>query len=199
MTRLRRVYPARTAPSGITGPSHPATFRRIGEGAGQHRAAGDPARAGNDGVVCGSAIRNPGHGVDEIDLEAGVWTVPASRMKGKRPHRVPLSSRAVEVLREARGLPHSTRAGVVFPGPLSGKMLSPPMMGALLKRLGIPSTLHGLARTTFRSWAAEQGADRQVAEAALAHVVKGVEGAYFATDLFERRAGLMERWTQNCV
>lgn len=135
----------------------------------------------------------------EIDLGAGVWTVPASRMKGKRPHRVPLSSRAVEVLREARGLPHSTRAGVVFPGPLSGKMLSPPMMGGLLKRLGIPSTLHGLARTTFRSWAAEQGADRQVAEAALAHVVKGVEGAYFATDLFERRAGLMERWTQHCV
>ena len=113
---------------------------------------------------------------DEIDMKAGVWTIPAARMKAKREHRVPLSARALDVLREARRLPHSTRAGVVFPGALSGKMLSPPVMGALLKRLGIPSTLHGLARASFRMWSAEEGEDRQAAEAALAHVVKGVEG-----------------------
>ena len=130
----------------------------------------------------------------EIDLGAAVWTIPAARMKAKREHRVPLSRRALEVLQEARKL-HG--GALVFPGPRSGKELASATLRGLLARLGIDgTTLHGLARTTFRSWAAEQGVDRAVAEAALAHVVAGVEGAYLRSDLFERRAEVMERWGQ---
>ena len=130
----------------------------------------------------------------EADLAAKVWTVPDSRMKAKREHRVPLSGRALEVLHEARRL-HG--GDLVFPGPRSGKPLASATLGGLLARLGIDgTTLHGLARTTFRSWAAEQGVAREVAEAALAHIVPGTEGAYMRSDLFERRRRLMDDWAQ---
>ena len=56
-----------------------------------------------------------------------------------------------------------------------------------------PTTIHGL-RSTFRDWAAESGQRREIAEAALAHVVGGVEGAYFRSDLFEARRAMMDRW-----
>lgn len=58
----------------------------------------------------------------------------------------------------------------------------------------MPSTVHGL-RSSFRDWAAETGVDRTVAEAALAHKVGGVEGAYFRSDLFERRRRVMQDWS----
>ena len=64
---------------------------------------------------------------------------------------------------------------------------------ALLADLDTGTTLHGM-RSAFRSWAAEQGVDRETAEAALAHTVKGVEGAYQRSDLFERRRALMQDW-----
>ena len=127
---------------------------------------------------------------NEIDLDAATWTIPGARTKVGVEHRVPLSDAACAVLREARE--RSDGGALVFPS-ARGKMLSDNTLSKLFRENGIDSTVHGL-RSSFRDWAAETGAPREVAEAALAHVVGGVEGAYFRSDLYKRRAKLMQEW-----
>ena len=130
---------------------------------------------------------------DEVDLEAETWTVPASRMKAKRDHRVPLSRRALEILHEARGLSNGT--DLVFPS-VQGRAIGDNAVSRLLRDLGIGAVPHGF-RSSFRDWAAEcSDAPREVCELALAHVNSNrVEAAYRRTDLFERRRVLMEEWS----
>ena len=127
-------------------------------------------------------------------MDAGTWTIPADRMKAKREHKVPLSGRALEILAEARAL--SNGSGLVFPSAKTGGLFSRRLPGEVFRRCGVDSTIHGL-RSSFRDWAAETGVDRAVAEAALAHVVQGVEGAYRRTDLLEARRAIMERWGEH--
>lgn len=130
----------------------------------------------------------------EFDLEAKVWTIPAERMKANRPHRVPLSDRALEILKTT---PREANSLYVFPGAKRGKPLSNMAMLELLQGLegaeGL--TVHGF-RSTFRDWAAEQSRfPREIAEAALAHVVKDkTEAAYQRGDLLEKRRKLMAAW-----
>ena len=130
---------------------------------------------------------------DEVDPDAAAWTVPAARMKGGRPHRVPLSAEAMTVLAEARRLDNGS--GLVFPAPRSGAELSNMAFAQLLRRLGLDFVPHGL-RSSFRDWAAERtGAPHAVMEAALAHSVRNsTEAAYFRSDLFDLRRGLMAEW-----
>ena len=130
---------------------------------------------------------------EEVDFEAETWTVPASRMKAKRDHRVPLSTRALEILHEARAL--SDGSGLVFPS-AHGRAISDNTISKLLRKLGIEAVPHGF-RSSFRDWAAEcSDAPREVCELALAHVNSDrVEAAYRRTDLFERRRVLMEEWS----
>ena len=137
----------------------------------------------------------------EMDAAAGVWTVPAGRMKAKREHRVPLCRRAVEVLDAARALAGGGpggRAGsepkLVFPTARGG-VLKDMALSGLLKDLGIAAVPHGF-RSSFRDWAAEEtDHPREVVEAALAHTVRNpVEAAYARSDLFERRRKLMDDW-----
>ena len=127
----------------------------------------------------------------EIDVDHGVWTIPAPRTKTNREHRVPLSRRALEILGEARAVGRGSP--LVFP--MRGNPLSNTAMSRLLKRLGIKAVPHGF-RSSFRDWAAEEtDHPREVAEAALAHMVRNqVEAAYRRTDLFERRRRLMNDW-----
>ena len=129
---------------------------------------------------------------DEIDLEAREWTVPGERMKAQRPHRVPLSGHAMEILEEARTL--GGGGGLVFPSP-EGRVFSGGTLPTLLRRLGIAAVPHGF-RSSFRDWAAEcTDTPHAVMEAALAHVVRNkVEAAYARSDLFERRRVLMAEW-----
>lgn len=129
---------------------------------------------------------------EEMDIEAQMWTVPAERMKAKRAHRVPLSERAVDILREVQVL--ADESGLVFPSP-TGKPLSNMTLSKLLKDLKIPAVPHGF-RSSFRDWAQEcTNAPRAVMEAALAHTIPDkTEAAYARSDLFERRRGLMEQW-----
>ena len=130
----------------------------------------------------------------EIDVETATWTVPADRMKARRPHRVPLSQAALRVLESAREVDDGS--GLVFPsGTKSGRALSDNTLSKLLRELGVAMVPHGL-RSSFRDWCGETGVPRELAEAALAHVVKGVEGAYARSDLLERRRPLMEAWGQ---
>ena len=129
---------------------------------------------------------------EEVDLEGGVWTIPAERMKSRREHRVPLSARAREILAEAKA--HAPRSEWVFP---SARRLVLPSFefAGLLKALGIAAVPHGF-RSSFRDWTAERtDAPHAVMEAALAHAVRNrVEAAYARSDLFERRRVLMEQW-----
>jgi len=130
---------------------------------------------------------------DEVELDRATWTEPAHRMKSKRDHRVPLSARALEVLRETRELADSS--GLIFPSPGGGAM-SDNKISKLLRDLQIDAVPHGF-RSSFRDWVAEcSEAPREVCELALAHVNSDrVEAAYRRTDLFDRRRALMEQWS----
>ena len=131
---------------------------------------------------------------DQIDLENKTWTVPAEKMKTNREHRVPLSNSALAVLEQSRRL--ADGSGLVFPSSMRpGKPMSNMTLTKVLRDNGLAdrTTTHGF-RSSFRDWCADAGRPREIAEAALAHVVPGVEGAYFRSDLFERRRLLMEQW-----
>ncbi|MCX5580534.1 tyrosine-type recombinase/integrase [Kaistia terrae] len=129
----------------------------------------------------------------EFDLKAKVWEIPAERMKMKRLHRVPLSSRALALLDQAKALDDGS--GLVFPGTKAGKPLSDMTLSKLVKELGFPVDVHGF-RTSFRTWAQERTTfPREVAEAALAHAVgDAVEQAYARSDVFEKRRKMMDAW-----
>ena len=130
----------------------------------------------------------------EIDFEKRTWTVPALRMKAGREHRVPLSSRAVEVLNETKKL----GSDYLFPGQRGGK-LSGMAMAMLLRRMGHVVTVHGF-RSSFRDWAAEMTAfPHEVCEMALAHTIANkAEAAYRRGDIFEKRRLLMDGWEEFC-
>ena len=127
----------------------------------------------------------------EVDLKAALWTIPASRMKSAREHRVPLSRPAIKLL---RSLPANRLPGdFVFPGmrgPLSDMSLT-----AVLRRMGVSATAHGF-RSTFRDWVSESTEHSgEVAEMALSHVIGDkVEAAYRRGDLLEKRIALMTDW-----
>ena len=129
---------------------------------------------------------------DEIDTIGVVWTVPATRMKAKREHRVPLCGRALEVLDAARAFGDGN--GLVFPM-RSGRSISTSTFPKMLQYHEVAAVPHGF-RSSFRDWAAEEtDHPREVIEAALAHVVQNkVEAAYARSDLFERRRRLMDDW-----
>lgn len=127
---------------------------------------------------------------DEFDLDTAVWTIPATRYKTNAEFRVPLSARAVELLTAARG---TNNTELVFPSPVTGRAVSENTYVKLLRDLDIPSSAHGL-RATFRSWCSDTGVPRDLAEMALGHAVRGVEGAYARSDMLERRRPIMQQW-----
>jgi integrase len=132
----------------------------------------------------------------EIDLDAGIWTVPAERMKMRKEHRLPLTSAAVALL---RGLPTETGNDFVFIGTQAGKPLSEDTFNALLRRMERPVTPHGF-RSAFRDWAGETTAfPHDVCEAALAHIKGKTVRAYARGDLFNKRRQLMEQWSRYCT
>lgn len=129
---------------------------------------------------------------DEIDMDAAVWTIPASRMKAGREFAVPLSTGALDVLARARKL--SGGSSLVFPSRTGGPLpLKAPLR--VLKRAGVTSTLHGF-RSSARSWMAESGVPAEVAEACLAHVPRSqVVQAYQRSNLLARRARVLQDWS----
>jgi integrase len=130
----------------------------------------------------------------EFDLEKALWTIPAARMKAKKPHRVPLSPRCLTILAEAKTLKRDTD-DLVFPGTKDTKPLSDMTLSKLMKDLKIAAVPHGF-RSSFRDWAGETTAHpREVIEFALAHVIKDkAEAAYARSDLFDKRRALMTDW-----
>ena len=130
----------------------------------------------------------------EIDTSDRVWTIPATRMKAQRAHRVPLCGRAIEILKAARMLGDGS-GPLVFPSG-GGTPLPDKKLRQLLQDRNIAAVPHGF-RSSFRDWAAERtDHPREVIEAALAHaVLSKVEAAYARSDLFERRRLLMDDWS----
>lgn len=133
----------------------------------------------------------------EIDLDEKTWTIPAERMKARKPHRVPLSDKAIQILKTM----NETRlSDYVFPGMRPKAPLSNMAFAALLKRMDHGHiTAHGF-RSTFRDWAAECTAyPNEVCEQALAHTLSNrVEAAYRRGDLFDKRRRLMDDWAAYC-
>lgn len=134
---------------------------------------------------------------DEIDLQAGLWTIPSERMKSGRQHRVPLSAPVRELL---QGLPRIKGEEHVFPGRKAHAPLSDMTLTAVMRRMKLDAVPHGF-RSTFRDWAAETTSHpNEVCEMALAHAVgNDVEAAYRRGDLMAKRAVLMEDWGRYAV
>jgi integrase len=129
---------------------------------------------------------------DEIDLQLGLWIIPAARMKADREHRVPLSPAALSVL---ESLGRHAKTPLVFPG-LSAKPMSDMTLSAVLMRMELSHfTVHGF-RSTFRDWAAEMTHHaNETVEMALAHSIGNtVEAAYRRGDLLLKRRELMNDW-----
>lgn len=140
---------------------------------------------------------------EEFDLERATWTVPAERMKGnkgrKKEHRIPLSPRAVQLVKEQ--LAAIGGAPFLFPSPANQQQsLSNGAMLMLLERMKRGDvTVHGF-RSTFRDWSAEcTNYANEICEMALAHAIGDkTEEAYRRGDLFEKRARLMVDWARYC-
>jgi integrase len=133
----------------------------------------------------------------EIDLDKKIWTVPANRMKPGRVHRVPLSARAVSILKHLAKL---KTGDFIFPGHSRGKPLSNMAMEMMLRRMQIEdATVHGF-RSSFRDWAGNITTfPREVTETALSHVIGDkAEQAYRRSDALEKRRKLMEAWASYC-
>jgi integrase len=133
---------------------------------------------------------------DEFDLKAKTWTIPAERMKAGAKHRVPLSARALAIVKEMEA---KRRGDLVFAGQ-GGAPLWDQTLAQTVKQIGGHATMHGM-RATFRTWCDEQtGYPHHVVEQALAHAIpSAVEKAYRRGDLFEKRRKLMQQWADFCA
>lgn len=133
----------------------------------------------------------------EIDFKRQIWTIPPGRMKGGVRHRVPLSTQALELLEQMRGL-HET---LVFPSPRKQTVLSDMVLTSFLRKTkaisdtqGRFAVAHGF-RSSFRDWCSEQHYPHDLAERALAHTIRNKsEAAYHRTDLLNERRPMMQAW-----
>ena len=128
----------------------------------------------------------------EVNLAERVWTIPRERTKANRDHRVPLTDPVLELIKDA-----PTSNDLIFPGPVSRKIISDVAVTKILRKAGYDFTIHGF-RSTFRDWAGEStGHSWEVMESALAHrIANKTEHAYARSDLFLKRRKLMEDWAE---
>lgn len=133
----------------------------------------------------------------EVNPDSATWIIPASRMKAREEHRVPLSKRCLEILAEARIL--YPRSDLVFPSK-GGEPLSDMTLTKLLRDAGLMATPHGF-RSSFKVWSSQCAkVPHEVSEAALAHSLGNkVVTAYLRTDFLEERRPLMQSWADYCT
>ena len=134
----------------------------------------------------------------ELDLDGALWSIPAERMKGNRPHLIPLSPAAVAVFRRALAL-RTGDAALVFPGLVKGKPISDATMGKVVRVMGSTAKPHGF-RSSFKDWCGEvAGFPNELSEAALAHAIGNKsEAAYRRGTLLDRRRVMMNAWADYC-
>ena len=135
----------------------------------------------------------------EIDLDEGVWNIPAKHTKTQKPHRVPLPQEAIQLLKR---LPKIVGTKLIFPSP-TGKMLSDMSLNAVMRRMrddgdiSVPAVPHGF-RSTFKVWAIEQtNYPSELSEICIMHKVgDAVYEAYQRSDMFEKRRAIMRDWSE---
>jgi integrase len=131
---------------------------------------------------------------EDIDLETATWTRPAEQMKSRRPHRVPLCRRAVDLLGQLRSCTAGSETGLVFPG-RGGRPLSENTLNKAVQTLGVNATSHGF-RTSFKEWSLSAGWPDHLSEAQLAHADPNrARAAYAREDLLEERRPMMQAWS----
>ncbi len=131
----------------------------------------------------------------EINWESAVWEIPAARMKASKAHKIPLSGRAMEILRDAWEI-GGQDDGLIFASARdASKEMTPSALARVLRRSGISETIHGM-RAAFRSWAQEQtSASWAACELSLAHSIgSATELAYARAEMLEQRRALMQQW-----
>jgi len=135
----------------------------------------------------------------ELNLDKGLWTIPAERMKAGKVHVVPLSAASFSALERAK-IFRTELSDFVFPGQSLKKPLSDMTLLKILRDMDIGATVHGF-RSSFRDWVAEETSYQgEVAEAALAHAIPNrVEAAYRRTSFLEKRKPLMNDWSAFCT
>ena len=134
----------------------------------------------------------------EIDVERGLWTIPAKRMKAGVEHVVPLSSAVIKIFERAREF-REVNNDFVFPGQKSGKPLSDMTLTKICRDFEVDAVPHGF-RSSFRDWVSEETEFKsEVAEMALAHTIENkVEAAYRRGDLLKKRRIMMDAWSDYC-
>jgi integrase len=163
---------------------------RLGHRIG-HRTAGNPCAARTGELIQATW--------KEVDFEKKLWTRPASHMKAKKEHQIPLAPRAIEILRNAKKI--SDGSEYLFPGLRAGRPLSNMTFNMTLRRMGRSNiTAHGF-RSSFRDWAQDRTHHkRHTIETALAHVLGDkTEAAYLRTQALEERRELMNAWERFCT
>jgi len=127
----------------------------------------------------------------EFDVDKAIWTIPASRMKAGKEHRIPLSKQAIKVFHKIPKLDDDW----VFVNSRGNKPITSKALVTVLKRYSIDCVNHGF-RSTFRDWAGDYtDYPREILEAALAHQAgNAVELAYRRRDALEKRRPLMQDW-----
>jgi integrase len=133
---------------------------------------------------------------EEIDFDKCLWTIPASRMKAGKEHVVPLSDRAVEILRLQQ---QYAKSGFVFSGYRRMQLVGRGMWN-VLHLMGVKTSVHGF-RSTFRNWAGDKTTyARETIEECLAHQIgNAVERAYRRTTALEKRREIMQAWSAYCA
>ncbi|MBC2773414.1 integrase arm-type DNA-binding domain-containing protein [Rhizobium sp. AQ_MP] len=172
----------------------PATMRALGE------SSAVSARATE--LLCLTACRSGevrGAVWSEIDMDGALWVIPAKRMKGGAEHRVPLTDRAIAILKAQK---QAATSDLVFEGGKIGTPISDTAMNKSLRAAsGVKKvTIHGM-RSTFRDWAGDETHHpRDVIEMALAHAVRDkTEAAYRRQDALQKRRALMDDWEAYCA
>ena len=153
---------------------------------------GTGAKALEFGILCASRSGEVrGAMREEFDLKKGIWTIPGERMKAGKPHTVPLSKQALQLI---AAIEPTAGTDLLFPSP-RGKVLSDMTLNAVLRRMKVEAVQHGF-RSTFRTWCGEQTAyPRDMLEFALAHTLPDkVEAAYMHGTQIEKRRKLMQDW-----
>jgi integrase len=132
----------------------------------------------------------------EINIAEKLWTIPPERMKAGREHRVPLSPRALAIVREMQLIQKYQPGSLLFPGARKGRRVADVTITATLRQIGIDTAVHGF-RATFKTWASERtNFQREVVESALAHINGDkTEAAYQRSDLLDKRRRLMDAWS----
>lgn len=135
----------------------------------------------------------------EVDLDAGLWSIPGPKMKMRLPHVVPLARQAIRILQEIKPLSGSSGdVRFVFPGVRDkGQPLSNMTLNAALQRLGFDTqdeiTSHGF-RTVASTFLHELGFPSDAIELQLAHRIGGVRGVYMRSQYLDQRKAMMQAW-----